>query len=156
MARPRAIASDVRHDGEPFRRAREAEALRSRALKATTSASSAQFPRSRLVARGDYDLGLTDTDDVWIGKSGATIDLIYPDQKSRHAGDPNWRGADPGRAAAGTRALHRVLVGRRRRNSGEGAVEADAGASVPAGGLSKIKTSSRLGKLSDSEASWTR
>jgi len=34
-----------------------------------------------LVARGDCDLGLTDSDDVWIGKDrGDAIDLIYPDQ----------------------------------------------------------------------------
>ncbi|MBV8882123.1 MAG: extracellular solute-binding protein [Planctomycetaceae bacterium] len=34
-----------------------------------------------LVARGDCDLGLTDTDDVWIGKDrGDAIDLVYPDQ----------------------------------------------------------------------------
>jgi iron(III) transport system substrate-binding protein len=34
-----------------------------------------------LVARGDCDLGLTDTDDVWIGKArGDAIDLVYPDQ----------------------------------------------------------------------------
>ncbi len=34
-----------------------------------------------LVARGDCDAGLTDTDDVWIGKQrGDPIDLLYPDQ----------------------------------------------------------------------------
>ena len=34
-----------------------------------------------LVARGDCDAGLTDTDDVWIGKQrGDPIDMIYPDQ----------------------------------------------------------------------------
>jgi iron(III) transport system substrate-binding protein len=34
-----------------------------------------------LVARGDCDLGLTDSDDVWIGKDrGDAIDLVYPDQ----------------------------------------------------------------------------
>jgi iron(III) transport system substrate-binding protein len=34
-----------------------------------------------LVARGDCDLGLTDSDDVWIGKQrGDAIDLVYPDQ----------------------------------------------------------------------------
>ncbi len=34
-----------------------------------------------LVARGDCDLGLTDTDDVWIGKArGDAIDMVYPDQ----------------------------------------------------------------------------
>lgn len=34
-----------------------------------------------LVARGDCDLGLTDSDDVWIGKDrGDPIDLVYPDQ----------------------------------------------------------------------------
>jgi len=34
-----------------------------------------------LVARGDCDLGLTDTDDVWIGKDrGDAIDMVYPDQ----------------------------------------------------------------------------
>ena len=33
-----------------------------------------------LVARGDCDLGLTDTDDVWIGKlRGDPIDLVYPE-----------------------------------------------------------------------------
>jgi len=35
-----------------------------------------------LVARGDCDLGLTDSDDVWIGKDrGDAIDLVYPDQE---------------------------------------------------------------------------
>ena len=35
-----------------------------------------------LVARGDCDLGLTDSDDVWIGKErGDAIDLVYPDQE---------------------------------------------------------------------------
>ena len=35
-----------------------------------------------LVARGDCDLGLTDTDDVWIGKDrGDPIDMVYPDQE---------------------------------------------------------------------------
>ena len=34
-----------------------------------------------LVARGDCDVGLTDTDDVWIGRArGDPIDMIYPDQ----------------------------------------------------------------------------
>lgn len=34
-----------------------------------------------LVARGDCDLGLTDSDDVWIGKDrGDAIDMVYPDQ----------------------------------------------------------------------------
>jgi iron(III) transport system substrate-binding protein len=34
-----------------------------------------------LVARGDCDIGLTDSDDVWIGKDrGDPIDMIYPDQ----------------------------------------------------------------------------
>ena len=34
-----------------------------------------------LVARGDCDLGLTDTDDVWIGRDrGDAIGLVYPDQ----------------------------------------------------------------------------
>jgi len=35
-----------------------------------------------LVARGDCDLGLTDSDDVWIGKErGDPIDRVYPDQE---------------------------------------------------------------------------
>jgi iron(III) transport system substrate-binding protein len=34
-----------------------------------------------LVARGDCDAGLTDSDDVWIGKQrGDPIEMIYPDQ----------------------------------------------------------------------------
>jgi iron(III) transport system substrate-binding protein len=34
-----------------------------------------------LVARGDCDLGLTDSDDVWIGKDrGDPIDMVFPDQ----------------------------------------------------------------------------
>jgi iron(III) transport system substrate-binding protein len=34
-----------------------------------------------LVARGDCDAGLTDTDDVWIGKQrGDPIEMIFPDQ----------------------------------------------------------------------------
>jgi iron(III) transport system substrate-binding protein len=34
-----------------------------------------------LVARGDCDAGLTDTDDVWIGKQrGDPIEMVYPDQ----------------------------------------------------------------------------
>jgi iron(III) transport system substrate-binding protein len=34
-----------------------------------------------LVARGDCDAGLTDTDDVWVGKQrGDPIEMIYPDQ----------------------------------------------------------------------------
>ena len=36
-----------------------------------------------LVARGECDAGLTDTDDVWIGKDrGDTIEMIYPDQEA--------------------------------------------------------------------------
>ncbi len=36
-----------------------------------------------LVARGDCDAGLTDTDDVWIGKGrGDPIEMIYPDQEA--------------------------------------------------------------------------
>ncbi|HVE38379.1 MAG TPA: extracellular solute-binding protein [Planctomycetota bacterium] len=36
-----------------------------------------------LVARGDRDAGLTDTDDVWIGKErGDPIEMIYPDQEA--------------------------------------------------------------------------
>ncbi len=35
-----------------------------------------------LVARGECDVGLTDTDDVWIGKDrGDPIEMVYPDQK---------------------------------------------------------------------------
>jgi iron(III) transport system substrate-binding protein len=35
-----------------------------------------------LVARGDCDAGLTDTDDVWIGKQrGDAIEMVYPDQE---------------------------------------------------------------------------
>jgi iron(III) transport system substrate-binding protein len=35
-----------------------------------------------LVAKGECDAGLTDTDDVWLGKAhGDPIDLVYPDQK---------------------------------------------------------------------------
>jgi len=34
-----------------------------------------------LVARGERDVGLTDTDDVWVGKQrGDPIDMVYPDQ----------------------------------------------------------------------------
>jgi iron(III) transport system substrate-binding protein len=34
-----------------------------------------------LVARGDCDAGLTDTDDVWIGRArGDSIDMVFPDQ----------------------------------------------------------------------------
>lgn len=34
-----------------------------------------------LVAKGTYDVGLTDTDDVWIGKlRGDPIEMVYPDQ----------------------------------------------------------------------------
>lgn len=36
-----------------------------------------------VVARGEAMVGLTDTDDVWVGiDSGKTIDMIYPDQDS--------------------------------------------------------------------------
>jgi iron(III) transport system substrate-binding protein len=36
-----------------------------------------------LVARGDCDAGLTDTDDVWIGKErGDPIEMIHPDQEA--------------------------------------------------------------------------
>jgi len=36
-----------------------------------------------LVARGDCAVGLTDTDDVWIGKQrGDPIEMVYPDQES--------------------------------------------------------------------------
>lgn len=36
-----------------------------------------------LVARGDCDAGLTDTDDVWIGKQrGDPIEMVYPDQEA--------------------------------------------------------------------------
>jgi iron(III) transport system substrate-binding protein len=35
-----------------------------------------------LVASGECDVGLTDTDDVWIGKDrGDPIEMVYPDQK---------------------------------------------------------------------------
>jgi iron(III) transport system substrate-binding protein len=36
-----------------------------------------------LVARGDCDAGLTDSDDVWIGKErGDSIEMIFPDQEA--------------------------------------------------------------------------
>lgn len=40
-----------------------------------------------LVAHGDCDAGLTDTDDVWIGKQrGDPIDMVYPDQDQDSGG----------------------------------------------------------------------
>jgi iron(III) transport system substrate-binding protein len=61
----------------------EAEALRlAAALKANEVRVVGGNSHVRdLVARGDCDLGLTDSDDVWIGKDrGDPIGMVYPDQ----------------------------------------------------------------------------
>jgi iron(III) transport system substrate-binding protein len=61
----------------------EARALRlAAALKANqVRVVGGNSPVRDLVANGECDVGLVDTDDVWVGKArGDTIDLVYPDQ----------------------------------------------------------------------------
>jgi iron(III) transport system substrate-binding protein len=110
-----------------------------------------------LVARGDCDLGLTDSDDVWIGKDrGDAIDLIYPDQDG--AGTlaiPNSaalvRGAPHGENA---RRFIEHLVGVESESflSKGPSRQMPVRASV-SGELEKIRTMNvDWGKLSDSEA----
>ncbi|HZE97042.1 MAG TPA: extracellular solute-binding protein [Planctomycetota bacterium] len=137
----------------------EAEALRlAAALKANDVRVVGGNSHVRdLVARGDYDLGLTDTDDVWIGKErGDPIDLIYPDQEG--AGTlaiPNCAALIQGAPHAGNaRRFIEYLVGA----AAEEFLAKGRSKQMPvrpslAGGLSKIKTLEvDWGKLSDSEA----
>lgn len=110
-----------------------------------------------LVARGDCDLGLTDTDDVWIGKDrGDAIDMVFPDQDG--AGTlaiPNSaalvRGAP--HAEAAKRFIERLVSAEAEAFLAKGPSRQMPVRATVSSELSKIKTMNvDWGRLSDSEA----
>lgn len=110
-----------------------------------------------LVARGDCDAGLTDTDDVWIGvQRGDPIDLVYPDQDG--AGTlviPNSAALLKGapHAANGRAFLDWLLRPETEALLSKGPSHQMPVRSAVSGELSKIKAMRvDWGKLSDSEA----